>query len=176
MRLTVMGQMIKGLAAESSPGTKSSDGEGGPPASMDKHLESLKWHVWHGNVYRALQIVEDLECDLESPAAPSERAKKLLKAVNEFRHYIEANRSSIPNYGDRYRHGEPIATSFAESTVNQVVSKRMVKKQQMRWTERGAHRLLQVRARVLNKDLRATFQGWYSGMRTDPEPATEEAA
>ena len=44
---------------------------------------------------------------------------------------------SIPNYGDRYRHGEPIATSFVESTVNQVISKRMVKKQQMRWTERG---------------------------------------
>ena len=69
--------------------------------------------------------------------APSERAKKLLKAVSEFQHYIEANQSSIPNYGDRYRHGEAIATSFAESTVNQVISKRMVKKQQMRWTERG---------------------------------------
>ena len=68
----------------------------------------------------------------------SERAKKLLKAVNEFRHYIEANRSSIPNYGDRYRHGEAISTSFAESAVNQVISRRMVKKQQMRWTEGGA--------------------------------------
>lgn len=178
MRLTVMGQMIKGLAAESSPGAKPGDDEDGrlDATSMDKQLESLKWHLWHGNIYRALQIVEDLEWDIESPAAPSERAKKLLKAVHEFRHYIEANQSSIPNYGDRYRHGEAIATSFAESTVNQVVSKRMVKKQQMRWTERGAHRLLQVRTRVLNEDLRATFQGWYPGMRTDPEPAAEEAA
>jgi hypothetical protein len=52
----------------------------------------------------------------------------------------------------------------------------MVKKQQMRWTERGAHRLLQVRTRVLNESLRAMFQGWYPGMRTDPEPAAEEAA
>jgi len=41
--------------------------------------------------------------------------------------------------------------------VNQVISKRMVKKQQMRWTKRGAHRLLQVRAQVLNEDLRPTF-------------------
>ena len=48
------------------------------------------------------------------------------------------------NYGDRRRHGERIASSFAESAVNQVVSKRMVKKQQMKWGERGAHLLLQV--------------------------------
>ena len=137
-------------------------------ADAEKPLESLKWHLWHGNVYRALQIIEDLECDLESRDERSERAKKLLKAVSEFRHYIEANRASIPNYGDRYRHGEAIATSFAESTVNQVISKRMVKKQQMRWTERGAHRLLQVRTRVLNEDLRATFQRWYPGLK----PAT----
>ena len=33
----------------------------------------------------------------------------------------------------------------------------MVKKQQMRWTPRGAHLLLQVRTRVLNDQLTATF-------------------
>jgi hypothetical protein len=37
------------------------------------------------------------------------------------------NKPFIPNYGDRYRHGEAISTAFAESTVNQVVSRRMVK-------------------------------------------------
>lgn len=49
------------------------------------------------------------------------------------------------NYGDRYRNGECIATGFVESTINQVVSKRFVKHQLMRWTERGTHLLLQVR-------------------------------
>ena len=143
---------------------------------MEKQLESLKWHLWHGNVYRALQIVEDLEWDLESQEERSERAKKLLKAVGEFHHYIEVNQASIPNYGDRYRHGETISTAFAESTVNQVISKRMVKKQQMRWTERGAHLLLQVRTQVLNEDLRTTFQRWYPGMKTDTGQAEEVAA
>jgi hypothetical protein len=33
--------------------------------------------------------------------------------------------------------------------VNQVVSKRMVKHQQMQWTQRGAHMLLQIRTCVL---------------------------
>src|SRR5512135_2162809 len=94
---------------------------------------------WHGNVYRALQIVEDLECDLDSGIDPTERETKLLKAVSEFHHSIEVNQAFIPNYGDRYRHGEAISSAFVESTVNQVISKRMVKKQQMRWTQRGAH-------------------------------------
>jgi len=57
-----------------------------------------------------------------------------------------------------------ISTAFTESAVNQVISKRMVKKQQMRWTQKGAHLLLQVRTQVLNDDLRDTFCRWYPSM------------
>ena len=49
--------------------------------------------------------------------------------------------------------------------MNQVISKRFVKKQQMRWTQRGAHLLLQTRVQVLNEDLRGTFARWFPGMR-----------
>jgi hypothetical protein len=45
-----------------------------------------------------------------------------------------------------------------------VISKRFVKKQQMRWTQRGAHLLLQTRVQVLNDDLRKTFGRWFQGM------------
>jgi hypothetical protein len=125
---------------------------------------------------RALQIVEDLECDLDPVVHPTERVKKLLKAVSEFHHYIEVNQAFIPNYGDRYRHGETITMSFVESTVNQVISKRMVKKQQMRWTQRGAHLLLQVRAQVLNDDLRPTFERWYPGLKSNNDSIRDAAA
>jgi hypothetical protein len=37
-----------------------------------------------------------------------------------------------------------------ESAINQVVSKRMMKKQQMGWSPRGAHLFLQIRTRVLD--------------------------
>ena len=47
--------------------------------AVDKQLESLTWHLWHGNVYRALQIVEDLEWDLESHEEVIERVQKLLE-------------------------------------------------------------------------------------------------
>jgi hypothetical protein len=66
----------------------------------------------------------------------------LLKKAEEFETYITNNQQFITNYGERYRNGERIATGFVESTVNQVISKRMVKKQQMRWTPKGAHLLL----------------------------------
>jgi hypothetical protein len=78
--------------------------------------------------------------------------------------------------GNRYRHGEAITTSFAESTINQVISKRMVKKQQRRWTQRGAHLLLPVCTQVLNDDLRHTSERWYLGLKTDIAPTQEAAA
>ena len=70
----------------------------------------------------------------------------------------------------------PISKAFAESTVNQVISKRMVKKQQMRWTECGAHLLLQVRTRVLNEAYRGTFHRWYPDLKADPAPGEEAPA
>ena len=48
-----------------------------------------------------------------------------------------------------------------ESAINQVISKRMVKKQQMRWSPRGAHLLLQIRTRVLNDTLTDDYRRWY---------------
>ena len=40
--------------------------------------------------------------------------------------------TTYPNYGERYRNGEAIATGFVESAVNQIIAKRFVKNQQMR--------------------------------------------
>ena len=39
----------------------------------------------------------------------------------------------------------------------------MVKKQQMRWSPRGAHLLLQVRTRVLNDDATVMCLDWHGG-------------
>ena len=150
MRLTVLGQMGKSVSAEQK-------GE-----RFEEELERVKWFLWHSNVYKALQVLEWLELDIDAQASPE--ARKLARTLHEFEQYIRTNQSSIPNYGDRDRHGEAISSAVAESSVNQMISKRFVKKQQMRWTRRGAHLLLQVRTRVLDDTLSATFQRWYPGM------------
>ena len=166
MRLTVMGQLVKGMGTELKP-----DGRcpltTGILASLGKNLESVKWNLWHGNVAHALQRMKDLDDDLDTLEETPQNKKKLEKAVKELRGYISANEAFIPNYGDRYRHDEMISTAFVESTVNQVISKRFVKKQQMRWTQRGAHLLLQTRVQVLNEDLRNTFCRWFPAMNAD---------
>ena len=101
-------------------------------------------------------------------------ARKLLRAVEEFHTYIERNRAFIPNYGERYRCGERISTGFVESTVNQVISRRFCKKQQMQWTKRGTHLLLQTRVKTLNQELGAVFRRWYPDLQLEEEPLEEE--
>jgi hypothetical protein len=63
---------------------------------------------------------------------------------------------------------------MAESAVNQVISKRMVKKQQMRWSARGAHLLLQVRTRALNDTLADDFRRWYPGFTHTSEGTLDD--
>jgi hypothetical protein len=171
MRITVMAGMAKSLR----PPPPDPEFPDTPPAGLAgevaAQLERLKWFCWHGNVFHALQTVDGILFDLDT-AEPGPEQARLLKAVREFDAYLRANAGRIPNYGERHRAGEAISTAFTESAVNQVISKRMVKKQQMRWTPRGAHLLLQVRTRVLNDQLADDFHRWYPGLsRTlDPVP------
>jgi hypothetical protein len=155
MRMTVQRQQLKELIAAAPD----HDLE-----QLDDELERVKWYLWHGNVFRALQVLEGVQWELEDLDEEVRASRKFAKTVAEFHTCITANESFIPNYGDRHRYGEVISTAFVESTVIQVISKRFVKKQQMRWTKRGAHFLLQVRAQVLNEDLRPTFERWYPTM------------
>jgi len=134
-----------------------------------KELARVKWFLWHGNVVRADDTLSSLidevdgvrEEDREAGRPPQLVLKKLSRALDEFGTYIDNNAGAIVNYGERRRCGERISTGFVESTINQLIAKRFVKKQQMRWTPRGAHLLLQVRVHVLNDELGAAFQRWY---------------
>ena len=168
MRLTVLQQTAKGLPDQ----TRDEEQDYPLRDPVVRELDRLRWYLWHGNVYKALQVVQSVEMDLDAAVATSGHgtARKLLKAVGEFHTYIANNQGFIPNYGERYRAGERISTGFVESTVNQVISKRFCKKQQMAWTPRGAHLLLQIRTRVLNGDWEATFREWYPGFRGSPQP------
>jgi hypothetical protein len=169
MRITVMTNMAKSLPSPPDPqfpAAPSAD----PAGEVAAQLERLKWFCWHGNVVRALHTVEDITIDLDTTEPGREQAR-LLQAVREFETYLRANADRIPNYGERRRAGEAISTAFTESAVNQVIAKRMVKKQQMRWTPRGAHLLLQVRTHVLNDQLASDFHRWYPGLTRPPAPA-----
>ncbi len=141
-----------------------------------KYIESAKWYLWHGNVYDAIDKIENLhtclspeqwdedENDIWS-ASQKPKLAKIQEYVEEFQVYIERNAGFLINYGERYHAGERISTGFTESAVNYVVNKRFSKKQQMQWSKEGAHLLLQTRTQVLNSDLEKTFERWYPGSK-----------
>ena len=52
---------------------------------------------------------------------------------------------------------------------------KIAKQQHMRWTQRGAHLLLQVRTQALNDELRTIFGRWYPEMQRDVHQEQEAA-
>jgi hypothetical protein len=53
--------------------------------------------------------------------------------------------------------------------VNAVISKRFAKRQQMQWTKRGVHLLLQTRTWTLDGTLWPLCERWYPGLANDNE-------
>ena len=118
-------------------------------------------------LYKGLDKIDDIQSSLDNFEETYPKFKQLLKAAAEFRTYITNNGHLIPNDGERYRHGEAIATGFVESTVNQVVSQRFCKRQQLQWSKRGAHLLLNTHIKTLNRELGSVFKRWYPDMQVE---------
>ena len=122
---------------------------------LDEEIRALKWKLWHGQVDRAIQQLEEMIADMAILREQGDLgAGRIWQLAQPLLTYIRQNKASIVDYGARYRSGRRIATALAESAVNSVTARRMVKKQQMRWSKRGAHLMLQVRAAVMNGNLR----------------------
>jgi hypothetical protein len=75
MRITVMTTMAKSLRPSPPdpefPAAEATD----PAAEVGAELKRLKWFLWHGNVFRALQTVRDLEIDLDVEEPSVSQAK-----------------------------------------------------------------------------------------------------
>ena len=159
MRITVMQQYVKGLAHHNEE-----DAE-----KLARLLRQIKGFLWNGNLHDGHAAIEDLVIDLEDVETDYASIKALRKAALEFATYITNNALMIPNYAERRRYGERVSTGFVESTVNTVVGKRFGKRQQMRWSKRGAHLMLQTRARVLDGTLRTKFEQWHPALKSSSE-------
>lgn len=155
MRITVLKQFARGLIR--------SDPLSGVRIYLE--LDRLKWYLWHGNVYEAVHAISSVEMLIYTFEDTYPKFKMLQEKVLEFQTYLGNNASFVTNYAERYRYGETISTSFVESTINQVLAKRFNKRQQMQWSKRGAHLLLQTRTRMLNDDLEEEFRAEYPAFR-----------
>ncbi len=147
MRIQHAAQAAKGWPTD-TPGERE-DG-----VRLADAVEHIRWRLWHGQVERALDLIGDTlaRLDAMTEAAPVAAAKvaALLRGLEA---YVSGQADLIIDYAEGRRRGEPISTATTEGTVQWLLHRRMGASQQMRWSPRGAHRMLQVRTAVANGTL-----------------------
>ena len=112
----------------------------------------------------------------QRPTKKYDKCKLLARLIDDFHTYVEQNGASIVDHAERQRYDERVSTGFVESAVNQVLAKCFVKRQQMQWTKKGAHLLVQARTKVLNEEWEGCFRQQYPGFRPLPAEPLSMAA
>jgi hypothetical protein len=120
-------------------------------SAFEHRIRGANWLVWHGKSRKGVARLKAL--DEELLRRPGYEFDTLWWNINGVMCYVRDN-PGLVNYARRHHKGLPVSSSIDESAVNQVVSLRMAKKRQMRWSDEGAHLLAQVRANDLNGELR----------------------
>jgi len=129
-------------------------------------LQRAKWRLWHGRWPECRRKLAAL-CRWTERQHLRDVAGigRLQQHVSDLLGYLERNEGALVHYAARRRCGEPISTAFVESAVNEIVAKRMNKKQQMRWNRTTVPPFLNVRTAVLNRTLENVFRQHYPGFR-----------
>lgn len=131
-----------------------------------RDIEHAKWRLWHGR-WRGCLIKLSRVCHWADARSIRniEGVRALRRHLRELIAYLEANQSALVNYGARYRRGEPISTAFVESAINEIVARRMIKKQQMRWNRWTVQPFFDVRVAVLDGTVEGLFRKLYPDFR-----------
>ncbi len=133
-----------------------------------RDLEGAKWKLWHGRSSSCLGRLAKLANWFDSVHVRDVRgAVAARRHIAQLIEYLHANRGALVNYGRRRHDGLPISTAFVESAVNEILSKRMIKKQQMRWNRWTLQPFLDVRVAVLNKTLCSSFRRRYPAFQAE---------
>ena len=129
-------------------------------------LERAKWRLWHGRWPGCRRRLAAL-CRWAERRSVRDVAgiDKLRQHVADLLSYLERNEAALVHYAARRRRGEPIATAFVESAVDEIIAWRMTKAQQMRWSRATVQPFLDVRTAVLNDTLEQAFRQCHPGFR-----------
>jgi hypothetical protein len=124
---------------------------------VPRRTERSRWRLRHGQVKRVLDPIAEtivtvgVAADDKSPiAAASRKAARLLGGLET---YVSGQSDIIIDYATAQRCEEPISTTVTESTVQQLLHRRMYTRQTMRRSPRGAHLMLKVRISAVNGTL-----------------------
>ena len=138
-------------------------GRAAAKAVIVEEVERLRWRLWNGRAKDAKRSIGRIRAVMHrfrgerggrGSVAPS---RKLWAALRALDGYLVGQSDRLVDYGERHRAGLRVGTALTEGTANFLVNRRMNKSQQMRWSRRGADRLLQVRCAVYNGTLGTGF-------------------
>jgi hypothetical protein len=130
-------------------------------------IDRAKWCLWHGRWTGCRRKLAGLyRWTKRQHVREVAGIGRLQRHVSELLGYLERNQDMLVHYAARRRRGEPISTAFVESAVNEIVAKRMNKKQQMRWNRATVQPFLDIRCAVLNDTLEDAFRHRYPGFRS----------
>ena len=124
MRLTVLGQYVKGLAHHDEAQAR----------HAKRELKRIKGYLWNGNHRAALAYIGGLVEDLGDLVTTYPGIKALRKSVDEFHTYVRCNAPTIANYAERHRYGEAGLDGLRRVHRQHRRRKRFTKRQQMRWS------------------------------------------
>jgi len=174
MRLQHLKQIANGLSADDPA-------RAAAKAVIVEEVERLHWRLWNGKAKDAQISIDRIRAVMHhfqgeqgqrKSIAPS---RKLWTALHALDGYLTGQSDWLVNYAERHRAGLRVGTAITEGTANFLVNRRMNKSQQMRWSQRGADLLLQVRCAVYNGTLGSGF-GQRFQPANDPHPQAAIAA
>jgi hypothetical protein len=129
VRIHHVGQAVKGW-----PDITDEDRQDG--ARLADAVDHIRWRLWHGQVWRALDRTGDT---LAGPDAATAAAAKVAGVLCAPEAYVVGQATMITDYAAARHDAEPISTAPTESTVQWLLHRRMGANQQMRWSPGGAH-------------------------------------
>jgi hypothetical protein len=136
-----------------------------------RNLERAKWRLWHGRWPGCRRGLAALcRWMRRRPMRDVVGVGKVRRHVADLLGCLERTEAALVHYAARRQRGEPIATSFVESAVDEIIAWRMDKAQQMRWNRATVQPFLDVRAAVLNDTLEDAFRRRHPGF----QPANDD--
>ena len=140
------------------------------PIASGANAKTLQKHVLRVAERAEAELGEERPCFIDG--CPADWAGL---PIAEGRIVVGLDGGYVRDWDDRKTNFEVIVGQSVPEDRDAVIAKRFAKRQQMQWTKRGAHLLLQTRTRTLDGTFRRLFERSYPGLANDNADGAAQA-
>ncbi|WP_028215029.1 ISKra4 family transposase [Paraburkholderia mimosarum] len=137
----------------------------------ERLLTKVRDALWRGRGETAIEMLRTMSATL---AIASEQlpffyrltSGTAYRATGRLLTFLEHNKTDLVDYQRARTEGRRVSSASAESVMNHLINRRLSKRQQMRWSMKGAHYLLQTRVELLDGRLQSCFMKRFPHFRS----------